>query len=81
MVSGAKEAEIKSNKDWLTVSDFEKAAECFQFLSLIEDSKGEFAQRLTYKLANEKNIEFSVPKYIEDAILWVTNIKPNTTYA
>jgi putative ATP-dependent endonuclease of the OLD family len=81
IVSGAKEAEIKSNKDWLTVSDIEKATECFQFLTRIEDSKGEFAQRLTYKLANENKIEFSVPKYIEDAILWVTNIKPKTTDA
>lgn len=75
-VIGAKGAETKSKKDWKVISDDEKAEECFQFLSLVEDSKGEFAQKLAYKLANETATEFSVPKYIEDAILWVTSIKP-----
>ncbi len=54
----------------------EKAEECFNLLSLIEDFKGEFSQKLSYKLATVSGIEFSVPKYIEDAILWVANIKP-----
>lgn len=78
-VAGSKDAENKSNKDWTTISESEKAEECFQFLTLVKDSKGEFAQKLSYKLANESSIEFSVPKYIEDAILWVTGIKPKTS--
>jgi hypothetical protein len=47
----------------------------------IEAKKGEFAQKLSYKLATKTGIKFSVPKYIEDAILWVTDIKPKTANA
>lgn len=75
-VAGALAADTKSKMDWTKISDEEKAEECFQFLSLVEDFKGEFAQKLAYKLATETATEFSVPKYIEDAILWVTSIKP-----
>lgn len=78
MVLGAKEAKEKSEKDWTAVSLDDKAEECFKLLSLIEKSKGDFAQKLAFKLATETEIEFSTPKYIEDAILWVTNIKPKT---
>jgi putative ATP-dependent endonuclease of OLD family len=81
IVASAKDAEEKSKKDWTTVSLDDKAEECFKLLSLIEDSKGEFAQKLAYKLATETGIEFIVPMYIEDAILWVTDIKPKTTNA
>jgi putative ATP-dependent endonuclease of the OLD family len=81
MTAGAKEAKEKSEKDWTTLGQSDKAEECFQFLSEIEATKGEFAQKLSYKLANKKGIKFSVPKYIEDAILWVTDIKPKTTNA
>lgn len=81
MVAGAKDAEDKSKKDWTTCSIEDKAEECFKLLSLIEKSKGEFAQKLAYKLATETGIEFTVPSYIEDAILWVTDIKPNTANA
>lgn len=81
MVAGAKDAEEKSKKDWTTCSIDDKAEECFKLLSFIEKSKGEFAQKLAYKLATETGIEFTVPKYIEDAILWVTDIKPKTANA
>lgn len=81
MVVGAKDAEDKSKKDWTTLSENDKAEECFKLLSLVENSKGEFAQKLAYKLATETKLEFTVPKYIEDAILWVTNIKSKTTDA
>ena len=81
MVAGAKEAEDKSKKDWTTCSIEDKAEECFNLLSLIEKTKGEFAQKLAYKLATETGIEFAIPKYIEDAILWVTDIKPKTANA
>lgn len=72
-------------KDWKSESEESKADVVFQLLKFIEDGqnkkkqklgKGLFAQKLTYKLSDEPTIEFSVPKYIEDAILWVTNIKP-----
>lgn len=79
MVTGAQEAVDKSKKDWATENIDNKAEECFKLLSIIEASKGKFAQKLAFKLATETGIEFSVPKYIEDAILWVTGIKPITT--
>lgn len=76
MVAAAIDAKDKAARDWTNVGLEEKAEECFNLLSLMEDSKGEFSQKLSYKLATVSGIEFSVPKYIEDAILWVTNIKP-----
>lgn len=81
MTAGAKEAKEKSEKDWTTLSPSDKAEECFHFLAEIEATKGEFAQKLSYKLAKKTGIKFSVPKYIEDAILWVTDIKPKTANA
>jgi len=71
-------------KDWKVESEETKADIAFQLLGFIETiqnkksqklGKGYFAQKLAYKLANETATEFSVPKYIEDAILWVTDIK------
>ncbi len=76
-----------SKKDWKNESEEAKSESAFQLLKLIDNNqnrkkqklgKGYFAQKLAYKIANEPNIEFSVPKYIEDAILWVTEIKPKT---
>jgi putative ATP-dependent endonuclease of OLD family len=81
MTTGAKVAKEKSKKDWTTLSPSDKAEECFHFLTEIEAKKGEFAQKLSYKLATKTGIKFSVPKYIEDAILWVTDIKPKTANA
>lgn len=81
MVSGALEAKEKSELDWTSMCQSNKAEECFKLLSLIEEKKGEFAQKLAYKLATEPEIEFSIPKYIEDAILWVTNLKPKNANA
>lgn len=75
MVKGAQEAEAKSEIVWKDKDESEKAEVCFELLGHIEKSKGEFAQKLAYKLATEKDIEFAVPKYIEDAILWATDIK------
>jgi len=75
------------NKDWSAESDDSKADVAFELLRFIEDTqnqakqkmgKGAFAQKLAYKLATEAGVEFAVPKYIEDAILWVTDIKPKT---
>lgn len=74
-VDGARDARMKSEEEWKDKIDTEKAKECFKFLKLIENIKGEFAQKLAYKLALSQEIDFKVPQYIEDAILWVTNIK------
>ncbi len=76
--------------DWKEETEETKANTAFQLLEFIENiqnkkkqklGKGFFAQKLTYKLANETATEFSVPKYIEDAILWVTSIKPKIANA
>ncbi len=70
----AKEAKSNSEKDWNKINEKEKADACFGLLNSIKKEKGEFAQKLAFKLAKDEYFEFSVPKYIEDAILWVTNI-------
>ena len=77
-----------SKMDWSQENESTKADISYQLLNNIESiqnskkqtlGKGFFAQKLAFKLASEAEIEFSVPKYIEDAILWVTEIKPKTT--
>lgn len=74
-------------KDWKNETEESKAEVAFELLGFIENiqnkkkqklGKGLFAQKLAYKLALETATEFSVPQYIEDAILWVTDIKPKT---
>jgi putative ATP-dependent endonuclease of OLD family len=74
-VASAKLAKEKSEKDWSTIKVEDKAEECFNFLAEIEQKKGSFAQSLAYKLAKEPKIDFDVPQYIEDAIIWVTQLK------
>lgn len=68
--------------NWEEQSEIEKAEIAYKLLNYIENiknrnkqalGKGQFAQKLAYKLSTESDIEFSVPKYIEDAILWVIN--------
>jgi hypothetical protein len=36
--------------------------------------KGEFAQKLALKLSENESLDFAIPQYIEDAIVWVTGI-------
>ncbi|MEG6534393.1 ATP-dependent nuclease [Caldifermentibacillus hisashii] len=56
----------------------EKAKMAKYLLDKIDDSnicgKGVFSQQLAYKLANNE-IEFSVPEYIEKAILWACKLE------
>lgn len=75
---------------WENKSEIEKSEIAYQLLDYIESTKnknkqalgkGLFAQKLAYKLSTESDIEFSVPKYIEDAILWVINKEKNTVDA
>jgi putative ATP-dependent endonuclease of OLD family len=61
---------LKSKIDYTKVKIENKARICSEFLHKeVEKGKGEFAQRLTWKLVNEHE-EFTIPKYIEDAIIW-----------
>lgn len=69
-----------TEKDWNTKNE-EKALIAYELLDYIETSqnkskqklgKGQYAQKLAFKL-NTDSSEFAVPKYIEDAILWVIN--------
>lgn len=71
-------------KDWMNESEELKADVSSSLLGYIETiqnrgkqklGKGLFAQKLAYKLALETDLEFKVPKYIEDAIIWVINVK------
>lgn len=71
-------------KDWKREPEESKADVAFKLLRFVESikntknqklGKGHFAQKLAYKLSKETATEFSVPKYIENAILWVTDIK------
>ena len=73
-------------KDWKNETDVIKSDVALELLNFIESiqnkkkqvlGKGYFAQKLAFKL--NENIDFSIPKYIEDAILWVTDVKPKTT--
>jgi putative ATP-dependent endonuclease of OLD family len=75
-VAASSDAKTKAEKDWNTVTDEQKAEECFNFLALVKAEKGAFAQKLAYKLWKNPLLDFEVPKYIEDAILWVINLKP-----
>lgn len=71
-------------KDWAKEKENIKADAAFDLLNFIETTpntkkqkmgKGLFSQKLAYKLNEEKTLNFIVPTYIEDAILWVTKIK------
>ncbi|HCN83905.1 MAG TPA: chromosome segregation protein SMC [Sphingobacteriaceae bacterium] len=79
-----------NTKDWLLESETTKSEVSYKLLNFIDTiqnkekqtmGKGFYAQKLAYKLANESSIDFEVPKYIEDAILWVTDIKPKPANA
>lgn len=75
LAKGALDADEKSKRNWAILDQTAKAEECLLFLSRIKKTKGEFAQKLAYRLTTEKNLEFSIPDYIEKAILWVTDLK------
>lgn len=72
-----KQAKVYSEIDWRKKTDQEKAEASKWLLDRLSNSnpvgKGEFAQRIAYKLHLGK-IELSVPKYIEDSIKWVIGI-------
>jgi putative ATP-dependent endonuclease of OLD family len=55
--------------DWSTKSNPEKAQAAFWLYKRVDRMKGEFAQALALHLENDTP-EFSIPAYIQDAILW-----------
>ena len=58
--------------DWTQVPEEERAEAAFWLYQHIENSKGEFAQRLSKHLADHSELVFKVPAYISRAINWVT---------
>tara|TARA_B100000378_G_scaffold277892_1_gene279373 strand:- start:2578 stop:4443 length:1866 start_codon:yes stop_codon:yes gene_type:complete len=72
-VPQAEELDKKSKKLWFKESVETRAEEAHSLLNKIV-SKGEFAQKLAYKLSHDPTLEFKVPQYIEDAVLWITNL-------
>ena len=69
-----KEYELHANTDWSNADPQKRAEIALDLLNKIEDNKGEFAQKLAESLSNE-NVNFEIPKYIEDAIYWVCEMK------
>lgn len=72
------EIKQKSEKNWSLESIERRAEEGLTLLSKIE-SKGDFSQKLAYKLNQDPNLDFTVPKYIENAVKWVTNLDSKTS--
>jgi len=66
------------DKDWGSATEEEKADAAFWFLKRIESSKGEFAQELALELS-KNSAGFTVPQYVEDAIIWAVNEEPRST--
>jgi len=64
-----KTATSYTKKDWNKVTEPEKAEAAYWLYRHIDEKKGEFAQNLTMRIENNE-VEFSVPLYIEQAILW-----------
>ncbi|OCH39208.1 ATP-dependent nuclease [Aliivibrio fischeri] len=64
-------------QDWTTKTSEEKSVSAHEILKRIDDDKvgkGIFAQVFTDKIEKEK-LSISVPKYIEDAILWACSLE------
>jgi putative ATP-dependent endonuclease of OLD family len=74
-VANAVTAKENSEKDWINIDDGSKADECLNLLKIVASTKGEFAQSLAHRLSRNPDLSFEVPKYIEDAVLWVTGIE------
>jgi hypothetical protein len=60
--------------DWTNSSEQEKSDAAYWLLQHVSSNKGEFAQLLAQELAQGDTLDFSVPGYIEQAILWATGL-------
>lgn len=67
-----KKWEDRKIENWDKASDDEKKDIAFELLEDIEEKKGEFSQILAQTLSQMdlQSPKFSVPKYIQDAIIW-----------
>ncbi|ANZ12646.1 MULTISPECIES: ATP-dependent nuclease [Vibrio harveyi group] len=66
-----------AGQEWTTKTSEEKSVSAHEILKRIDDDKvgkGIFAQVFTDKIEKEK-LNISVPKYIEDAILWSCSLE------
>lgn len=66
-----------AGQEWTTKTSEEKSVSAHEILKRIDDvkvGKGIFAQVFTDKIEKEK-LNISVPKYIEDAILWSCSLE------
>lgn len=66
-----------AGQEWTTKTSEEKSVSAHEILKRIDDDKvgkGIFAQVFTDKIEKEK-LSISVPKYIEDAILWACSLE------
>lgn len=66
-----------AGQEWTTKTSEEKSVSAHEILKRIDDDKvgkGLFAQVFTDKIEKEK-LSISVPKYIEDAILWACSLE------
>ena len=66
-----------AGQEWTTKTSEEKSVSAHEILKRIDDvkvGKGIFAQVFTDKIEKEK-LNISVPKYIEDAILWACSLE------
>ena len=66
-----------AGQEWTTKTSEEKSVSAHEILKRIDDvkvGKGIFAQVFTDKIEKEK-LSISVPKYIEDAILWACSLE------
>lgn len=77
-----KQSEEYAKEDWAGKTAEEKSVAAKWILDRLENSnpigKGEFAQKLSYKIHSE-NIELSGPEYIKESIKWVIGISQNDT--
>jgi putative ATP-dependent endonuclease of OLD family len=68
-----KAAEMKQT-DWTVLSEQEKSDAACWLLQRVSDNKGEFAQLLAQGLSQSDTVDFSVPSYIRQAILWAIGL-------
>ena len=61
-------------KDWTNSTERDKSDAAYWLLKHVSASKGEFAQLLAQELSRNDAVSFSVPDYIEQAILWAMGL-------
>jgi len=65
-----RKANAMARKVWTECDEMEKSREAGWLLNQVSNVKGEFAQRLAEELRDCSAADFTVPPYIEQAVLW-----------